>query len=160
MGTSDALISQHFAGKDAIYQELFNRWAKEQEVPVKLQIVNGSALETLMYFAEMMLYHKELFVELVTHRDPELAAAVYSRGDYADKRLAVVSQGSDIINDTLVPIVKLGQLSGEIRDGDSEELAVFFYQAVCGCNMAQRDFPGMHKIPDLQLFVDVLRKNP
>lgn len=153
IGVSEALIFQHFSSKEKIFIELFKKWSEMVKIPVALEIVNNSAIETLKKFAEDTIQKHWSG----NQRDMELIRAIASNYIYRDKSHKAILEGSDLVRDTILPVIEMGQKTGEIRKGDPLILASSYNAWLYGVSWMKENFPKTFEVPPVDLCLDMLR---
>lgn len=140
---SEALIYKYFDSKQAIMDALLEEWKLIQNRESKLDIVNDSAIETLRrHYETFMLATKDEPIESSSgHFRPHLLAALHSTPVYYQKTQKAFMEGSDMFQNTMIPIIQYGQKKGEIAQGDAAEMANLFVCYMIGAREIFRKFP-------------------
>ena len=156
-GVSKALMSQHFESKDEIYMVLFQQWAVESRYVIRFNLSGKSIMDTLHSVADLLIYHSEE-ASALAGRDALLEKAILSRPSMSVEIANVRRNGSDIVSDSILPLIRLGQASGELRDGDPHTLADLFW-SVCVTKMRQRtEYPDRFYTPTVDFLFELLAR--
>ncbi len=142
LGCSESLIFRHFPTKEAIYTTLMREWEAGMSEPIELELVYGSALKTLEKLYNEILISREWRKNSQTR--PRLEAAMLSRTGMSRQHMAILAKSPDTVQEYIVPLVKLGQETGEIRPGNVDELAHLFWFTLMGAWYLTRHFPDRH----------------
>ena len=143
VGCSEGLLFRHFASKNDIYLALMKEWEDSVTQPVELPIVDGSALKTL----------EKMYQDVVVNRSwnknakirKNLEVAVLSRTSMAAEHNRIMKKCSNLLTETVLPLIKQGQTAGEIKDGDPVELGMLFLAAVWGMMTLRKDFGNQYR---------------
>ena len=141
---SEALIYKYFESKKTIMDTLLEEWVLAQKRKIKLEVIDHSALATLRR-------HYESFISCSSEEasDPalrkNLIKALHSAPYYQQKATTAFMDGSDMIHDTIVPIIQLGQQLGEIKKDDPVIIANLFVSYMIGAREITRNFPNRFK---------------
>jgi len=156
-GIAERLVFHYFSSKDAIYQELFDRWA-EHSGPHAFTLIDGSPLATLQDYATRVW-------QAGTGRDPfndtehaQLIRAVHNRQGIQPAIRDVIARHDSIIDVAILPLIEQGQAMGEMREGDPKALASLFFAAVMGALQLKRDYGNIYTPPPLDLLMGILAK--
>ena len=139
-GITEAFVLRHFPSKDAIWMALYERWVgkmKEVRLP---ELTGHSAAEMLMHLALQWIEGH--------HVDPEtelLRRAIESRHNVDQLILDGVRSSPDFTTTRLLPVVLLGQQTGEFRRDDPFQLAKTFYVCMVGLSSLRHTFPDRYE---------------
>lgn len=153
VGCSETIIFRIFPSKEAIYETLFNEWREADIGPEILPIVDGSARKTLEKFVVSILKMENLSAGQLVRtgwRRQDLGKAVASRRGEEKWRKAyqdVLRQSNDVVRVTLAPVIRFGQQTGEIKDGDPELLAELLWGMVFGLASIKKSYPDRYMDP-------------
>lgn len=162
VGCSETIIFRIFPSKEAIFETLFEEWKQADVRPETLEIIDGSALKTLEQFYGKLMQAEDFSAgQLVRSgwRRKDLGRAVMSRnGEEKWKRAyrEVLCQGNDVVRVTLAPVIRFGQQSGEIKDGDPELLAEFFWSIISGLVAIRKNYPDRYIEPQFSDIASLL----
>ena len=162
VGCSETIIFRIFPSKDAIFEALFTEWKQADINPQGLEILNGSALQTLEAFYLKMLQAENFAAgQLVREgwRRSDLGRAVASRNGeekWSTAYYEVLRHSNDVVRITIAPVIRYGQQKCEIKDGDSDLLAELFWCMVCGAIFVKRNYPERFIEISFQDFVSLL----
>ena len=137
---SEALLYKYFDSKKAIMEYLLDEWTRQQNRKIKIDIVNNSALETLRMHYVSFLSLEEKKDESVLLGE-KLIEALNSTPYYRQKAWEAFMNGSDMVQDTILPIIQCGQKQGEIKEGDAFTLANVFVSYIVGAREIKNNFP-------------------
>lgn len=140
-GCSEALIFRYFPTKEVIYQALFEEWKTMMKDPVILDIVDGSALKTLEKFYAVTTDNKFVKNSKIS---PKLEGAIYSRVSKQKEIIKIIKNSPDMVKETIEPVIAKGQETGEIKEGNSFEMALAFWTMIAGEWYISRNFSGVH----------------
>ena len=112
-GCSEALLYRHFASKDEIYGALFQEFCQMAEEPSRIELVDGSALASLKAFYNSIVLRIDMLPKEKLFR-PCLFQAVLNRPSNSAAIAEAMRQGSDVLQDALIPMIELGKEQGEI----------------------------------------------
>lgn len=119
IGISKPAVFQHVGNKEQLLEHLIEEYKEQIKKPIIFDIVNHSAIETLNAFYEAFCKG-----EFGSEREMRLRRALFSQKELRDKIQEVSMKGSDLISETILPILVYGRDSGEIRtDVPPQELA-------------------------------------
>ena len=148
---SVGLMFNYFDSKEKLYEELIRLGLSGPQ-----SLMAGMGGEPLEFFETAA---RQIFRLLET--DPFVAKmfvlmtqALYNEA--APEAVRSMLEGVDF-NAPSAEIIKQGQLSGSIREGDPAALAVAFWGAVSGIAEEIALMPGV-SVPDSDWIVDILRK--
>ena len=156
-GVSKSLMPVYFRDKNEIYMQLFERWAEQEKLPARYEIVDGSALKTL-YMIMTEFIHDPASVFRRAGRDLKLNDAINSRYEMSEMKLAAVREGSDLVEDSILPVIQYGQQTGEIVEGDPKALATLFQSVAFSLGSKYRQFPERYYAPAEDQTIELLRK--
>ena len=112
-GCSEALLYRHFPGKEAIYDALFEEFRQFQNEPAVIEIVDGSYLKSLKAFYESLSTGN--FIRKTSGQvRRNLVKAVRNRPSYSEKCKDAIMDGSDILKDSIEPLIRKAVENGEI----------------------------------------------
>lgn len=152
---SEALLYKYFDSKQAIMDTLLQEWANSQNRKIKLEIIDNSALLTLRK-------HYETFVSLSknnsahTYVRDNLIKALNSTPYYRQKAWDVYIEGSDMIRETIVPMICLGQEQGEIKKGDPTVMANIFVGYMVGAREICSNFTDRFSPVSFDTLIDII----
>jgi len=152
-GMSHGLVYHYFKSKEEIFFELISRAVNVAAESLRmvdslpmppLEKVRQTAVNILNGIDEGE--DSSYYFMIVVH-----AALI----DLEDKEKYLV--GSDVPVHTLVKILKQGQETGVIKDGDPLEMAIMFFAAIQGVAIYKLSMP-FFKLPDPELLVSMVKK--
>ncbi len=152
---SEALIYKYFDSKKSIMDALLEEWILAQKRKTKLELIDHSALTTLRR-------HYESFISVSSEEsaDPtlrkNLIKALHSAPYYQQRATVAFMDGSDMIHDTIVPIIRLGQQLGEIKKDDPVIIANLFVGYMIGAREVTRVFPNRFKPISFDILVQTI----
>ena len=137
---SEALLYKYFDSKKAIMDALLDEWVEAHNKKVKLDIIENSALRTLRKHYEDFLLPGNINYTNSTMRE-NLIDALNSTPYYHQKAKDAFLNGTNMIEDTIIPIIKFGQENGEIKSGDANIMANLFVGYMVGAKEIMSNFP-------------------
>ena len=137
---SEALLYKYFDSKKAIMDTLLDEWIEAHNKKVKLDIIDNSALSTLRKHYDDFFVPGNINFTNSTLRQ-NLIDALNSTPSYRQKAKDAFLNGTNMIRDTIVPIVKFGQENGEIKRGDANIMANLFVGYMVGAKEIMSNFP-------------------
>jgi len=153
----EALIFHYFPSKDAIFQELLDKLGEMLKQERPLEIIGGSAIETLRLFVEST-WNSPVYLTGAEDERTLVLAATRNRQNYERELREVVRRAPDIVTMKILPVVVFGQQTGEIRSGDPVELASAFFACVGGADTMRRNYSEAFHVPSVDLCLDIVRK--
>lgn len=137
---SEALLYKYFESKKAIMDTLLAEWEKAKSDKVTMEIINHSALATLKkHYEDFIVTPKSEPINPLMR--PNLLSALNSTPHYRQKVQEAFKNSADMIRDTIVPIIRLGQEQGEIRQGEPLIIANLFVGYMVGAREIAENFP-------------------
>lgn len=152
-GMSHGLVYHYFASKEEIFYELLKRAVDTSNQ--SLLMVEGlpvSPIEKVRKSAQYILRGIGDFEESAYYFLIVIHASVMDGPDYQEKYLE-----SSIAIERMAGILSEGQKKGEIRSGDTVQMATVFFSAIQGLAMfklAMEDF----QMPDPEILVNFVKK--
>ena len=162
VGCSEAIIFRIFPTKEAIFEALFEEWKQADIRPETLEILDGSAMKTLEKFYGKLMEAEDFSAGQLVRtgwRRKDLGWAIVSRNGeekWGNAYREVLRQSNDVVRVTLAPVIRFGQQSGEIKDGDPELLAEFFWSMVFGLVAIRRNYPDRYIEPQFRDIASLL----
>lgn len=162
-GTSTRDISRRIGISSGL---MFHYFESKEQLYIALMSTASGSVKMIGEYAKMPMRPLELFREItdsillyfqVSPTMPKLFLLIRQAfyADYLTREMkAVVSQMN--ILDKLVPIVKAGQKTGEIRKGDPKALALCYFSLIEGAAESAVCSPGA-PLPDPGWIVDMLK---
>lgn len=156
-GVSKSLMPVYFTDKNEIYMQLFERWAEQEKLVVRFEIVDNSAIQTLSNALQIFI-HDPAAIYRMAGRDETLSRAINSRYEMNEMKSAATREGSDLMEDSILPIIVMGQQQGEIVEGDPKALAFLFQCTAFSLGELCRKFPDRFYAPAAEQMIELLRK--
>lgn len=152
-GMSHGLVYHYFKSKEEIFHELVLRaFSGSGQSLLMVENLPISPLQKVRETAKYILNgisdweDTSYYFLIVIH-----ATMMDMRGMehlFADSQVAV---------DSLMRILQQGQQMGEVRDGDTLEMAIMFFAAIQGVALYKLSMPNF-KMPDPELLVSMVKK--
>jgi len=153
-GITEAFVLRHFPSKDAIWMTLYERWKEKNKEPRTVTFSGNSASEMLL----------SIGCEWVRgYRSREggdiLRRAIEGRHNVDDLILEGVRLYPDFTTTRVLPVVLLGQQTGEFRKGDSFLIARSYFACVAGLAYQRLSFPERYENFEdiLQVYISMLQ---
>ncbi len=138
---SEALLYKYFESKKAIMDTLLAEWEKAKSDKVTLEIIDHSAFATLKkHYEDFIATPKSEPIN--PSMRPNLLNALNSTPIYRQKTQEAFKNSADMIRDTILPVIRLGQELGEFRQGEPLILANLFVGYMVGAREIAENFPG------------------
>jgi AcrR family transcriptional regulator len=162
-GTSTRDISRRIGISSGL---MFHYFESKEQLYIALMSTASGSVRMIEEYAKMPMGPLELFREItdsillyfqVSPTMPKLFLLIRQAfyADYLTREMKAVVSQMDIL-DKLVPIVKAGQKTGEIRKGNPKALALCYFSIIEGAAEAAVCSPGA-PLPDAGWIVDMLR---
>ena len=162
-GTSTRDISRRIGISSGL---MFHYFESKEQLYIALMSTASGSVKMIEEYAKMPMGPLELFREItdsillyfqVSPTMPKLFLLIRQAfyADYLTRGMKAVVSQMDIL-DKLVPIVKAGQKTGEIRKGNPKALALCYFSIIEGAAEAAVCSPGA-PLPDAGWIVDMLR---
>ena len=162
-GTSTRDISRRIGISSGL---MFHYFESKEQLYIALMSTASGSVKMIEEYAKMPMGPLELFREItdsillyfqVSPTMPKLFLLIRQAfyADYLTREMKAVVSQMDIL-DKLVPIVKAGQKTGEIRKGNPKALALCYFSIIEGAAEAAVCSPGA-PLPDAGWIVDMLR---
>ena len=162
-GTSTRDISRKIGISSGL---MFHYFESKEQLYIALMSTASGSVKMIEEYAKMPMGPLELFREItdsillyfqVSPTMPKLFLLVRQAyyADYLTPAMKSVVSRMDLI-DKLVPIVRAGQKTGEIRKGSPKALALCYFSLIEGAAEAAVCFPGT-PLPEGSWIVDMLK---
>ncbi|MGL5316198.1 MAG: TetR/AcrR family transcriptional regulator [Peptostreptococcaceae bacterium] len=147
-GVSEALLFKYFKNKDGLYQA-FQEYAFDITTECVLNELKAykSPMDALLMFGKGLLEPDE-------NTPPNIALVSESLKLHQIKFTMTIEHSNYFINKVIVPIVKQGQLKGEICNGNPIELAEVYLRFILGSSISKYYFNA--STPDN--YIDIILK--
>ena len=152
-GISHGLVYHYFKSKDDIFYELLHRaLTTSGESLLMVEALPINPLQKVYETAKYILTGIDQWEDTSYYFLIVIHAALMDARDnekvYTDSEVAVES---------LMRILKQGQELGEVRDGDTREMAILFFAAIQGVAFYKLSMKNF-KLPDPNLLVAMVKK--
>mgnify|MGYP001067603095 CR=1 FL=1 len=158
-GVTPPLLNQHFNSKEDIYSELYERWCEDVKKIAVIPIIDGSAIATIENLLKEELEQDSWYFEKLSGRDVLLDQAVRNRVGISKLLTAGLKRGSDVVTDSILPVVQFGIDAGEIRRGDAKAIANIIWTILGGLRNQRRNFAERFYLPTIYMLLELLKND-
>lgn len=152
-GMSHGLVYHYFKSKEEIFYELLHRALSTSGQ--SLLMVEGMPISPLQKVYETAKY---ILTGIDQWEDTSYYFLIVIHGALMDTHEKdKVFADSEVAVESLMRILKQGQEQGEVRNGDTREMAILFFAAIQGVAFYKLSMQNF-KLPDPQLLVAMVKK--
>ena len=152
VGISKPAVYQHVGNKEQMLDHLIEEYMEISQKPIVFDIINHSAVETLKVFYESFCKG-----EFGAEREIRLRIALFSCEDIKNRLNEISIKGSDLISETILPILVYGRANGEFRtDVPPQELANIVWMWLYSSTALSDAFPRFRP-PSFELCLELIR---
>ena len=151
VGISKPAVYQHAGNKEQMLEHLIDEYRALSEKPIVFDIVDHSAIATLKAF-----YKAFCEGSFGSEHEMRLRNALFSHKDIENRLNEISLKGSDLISETILPILIYGRDRGEIRsDVSPQELANVVWMWLYTSTALKDVFPRF-KVPSFDRCLEMI----
>ena len=152
-GMSHGLVYHYFKSKEEIFYELLHRaLSTSGESLLMVEAMPLSPLQKVRETAKYILGGIDQWEDTSYYFLIVIHAAMMDT-----KQNERVFSDSEVPVESLMRILKQGQEMGEVKDGDTREMAILFFAAIQGVAFYKLSMPNF-RLPDYELLVSMVKK--